>query len=269
MAMHNTKSDSARSARISPRQLAANRANAARSTGPRTDAGRHRSSLNSLKHGVLAMRAVNQELDGKQEFERYQAHRDSYFQYLKPDDQFQADLVDQIVANRWRMRKLLDFETFRTWHVHEKLVIEVEKSPYPHHREQELDAMIAADLDQSTLPSEKDATLIMRYRGSLNSEYFRAMGELRRLKKDSARNDGIYSIPADDAPAPIEAALEEEDGINSVSTEDIYQTKPNAELSSENPEFLRPDPQAADTVAPASGQSFAPDASESGAGDPV
>jgi hypothetical protein len=39
---------------ISPRRLAANRANAARSTGPRTSAGKARSAQNARKHGFSA-----------------------------------------------------------------------------------------------------------------------------------------------------------------------------------------------------------------------
>jgi hypothetical protein len=36
----------------SPRKISANRANARRSTGPRTAGGRLRASLNALKHGL-------------------------------------------------------------------------------------------------------------------------------------------------------------------------------------------------------------------------
>lgn len=40
--------------RISPKQLAANRANAERSTGPRTPEGKARAAQNALKHGLAA-----------------------------------------------------------------------------------------------------------------------------------------------------------------------------------------------------------------------
>src|SRR6266508_3884190 len=42
----------------SARQLAANRANAQRSTGPKTIAGKKRSRMNSLKHGLTAKTLV-------------------------------------------------------------------------------------------------------------------------------------------------------------------------------------------------------------------
>src|SRR5438045_3231911 len=44
--------------RISDRKLAANRANAAKSTGPRTDAGKRASSLNAVAHGLTAHTAL-------------------------------------------------------------------------------------------------------------------------------------------------------------------------------------------------------------------
>ena len=44
---------------ISERKLAANRANAQKSTGPRTPRGKTTSSWNALKHGLLSRRLVN------------------------------------------------------------------------------------------------------------------------------------------------------------------------------------------------------------------
>ena len=42
----------------SPAQLAANRRNAQKSTGPRTAEGKKRASLNALKHGMTAKTVV-------------------------------------------------------------------------------------------------------------------------------------------------------------------------------------------------------------------
>ena len=43
---------------MSPAQLAANRRNAQKSTGPKTPAGRGVSKMNALKHGILSKEAV-------------------------------------------------------------------------------------------------------------------------------------------------------------------------------------------------------------------
>jgi hypothetical protein len=43
---------------VSSRQMAANRANALRSTGPRSPAGKNQSKLNALRHGAFAELAV-------------------------------------------------------------------------------------------------------------------------------------------------------------------------------------------------------------------
>src|ERR1700722_2977098 len=51
-------------AALSPRELAARRANAAKSTGPRTDVGKSVASMNALKNGFFAHDVVNSLLDG-------------------------------------------------------------------------------------------------------------------------------------------------------------------------------------------------------------
>jgi len=43
---------------ISPEQLAANRGNAQRSTGPRTDTGKAVASANATRHGLLSTRLL-------------------------------------------------------------------------------------------------------------------------------------------------------------------------------------------------------------------
>ena len=46
------------STQLTPRRLTANRTNAQRSTGPRTDAGKHKSSQNALSHGLYSTQTL-------------------------------------------------------------------------------------------------------------------------------------------------------------------------------------------------------------------
>ncbi|HLI81084.1 MAG TPA: hypothetical protein VKV03_13950, partial [Candidatus Binataceae bacterium] len=51
---------------VSERKASANRANAQRSTGPRTPKGKARSALNALRHGILAKAAFNVAIEGEE-----------------------------------------------------------------------------------------------------------------------------------------------------------------------------------------------------------
>lgn len=78
----------------SERQIAANRANARRSTGPRTADGKAVSCLNATTHGLTAKLVVLPAED-QAAFEAFQR---GVFKSLKPEDEMQADVVAQIAG---------------------------------------------------------------------------------------------------------------------------------------------------------------------------
>jgi hypothetical protein len=92
-------------------QIAANRLNAQKSTGPRTAAGKAASSRNARKHGHLA-RAVlvkSQFLhESSREFKKVCA---DYYTSLKPVGPMEEMLVDRIVAAVWRLRRVRHAES--------------------------------------------------------------------------------------------------------------------------------------------------------------
>src|SRR6204780_3894638 len=61
-------------------RTAINRANSRHSTGPRTDSGKQRSSLNALRHGLTAASAVLPSEDQA----AYDAHRRGFFHEYQP-----------------------------------------------------------------------------------------------------------------------------------------------------------------------------------------
>ena len=56
----------------SPRQIAANRRNAAKSTGPRTDEGKHRSRSNAVRHGLSAETVIGA-LEDAEDYKAFEA----------------------------------------------------------------------------------------------------------------------------------------------------------------------------------------------------
>lgn len=92
---------------ISVRKLAANRANARKSTGPRTRRGKRRSSMNGLRHGFFAQHLV---LRGEnvREFARL---RKRFMQDLRPTCATELLLVERIVSASWRLRRLQTIES--------------------------------------------------------------------------------------------------------------------------------------------------------------
>ena len=90
-------------------QLSANRANALRSTGPRTGDGRAVSALNARKHGLRAIGAgVLLPSESRDAWE--QLHSDLRDD-LKPEGELEELLVDRVAAAVWKLRRAAFFET--------------------------------------------------------------------------------------------------------------------------------------------------------------
>ena len=86
----------------SQRQFEANRANAKRSTGPRTSDGKARSRMNAVKHGLTAKYIVIGDED-PDEFEALRADLESDFQ---PSTRLEYELVDRLAGLIWRLRRV-------------------------------------------------------------------------------------------------------------------------------------------------------------------
>jgi len=82
-------------------QIAANRRNALKSTGPRTAAGKAASSRNALRHGLTARAAVVLDEDA-QDFDRFRAE---LLTALAPRDAREELLADAAADAAWRLRR--------------------------------------------------------------------------------------------------------------------------------------------------------------------
>ncbi|MBS1874713.1 MAG: hypothetical protein JSU00_15970 [Acidobacteria bacterium] len=96
----------ARKKTMSEKQLAANRANAKKSTGPKTPAGKARSRYNSLKHGCYADAVVLPTEDRK----RYNALRHHIMSTVDISDPVQVELAETLCRNQWCSQRAIIYE---------------------------------------------------------------------------------------------------------------------------------------------------------------
>ncbi len=91
---------------VSPKKLAANRANAQNSTGPKTLRGMDKSKYNAAKHGVYATSTF---IWGEDE-DLYGAIRLEQLKIYKPKTYIEKLLVDQLVDKLWMVKRVMRAE---------------------------------------------------------------------------------------------------------------------------------------------------------------
>ena len=90
-----------------PAQIRANRANAQRSSGPRTEAGREIAKMNALKHGLAAKQLVIQNEDPA----ALDALRADLIAEHQPVGQTESLLVEDLAVCWWRLQRARKYET--------------------------------------------------------------------------------------------------------------------------------------------------------------
>jgi hypothetical protein len=88
------------------RQIAANRRNARKSTGPKTAAGKDRAKGNALKHGLTAAQITVFD-ERPEDFERFYS---GLLAALIPSGALEEQLVERIAVCAWRLRRVYRIE---------------------------------------------------------------------------------------------------------------------------------------------------------------
>ena len=96
---------------MSEKQLAANHANAQKSTGPKTAEGRAVSKMNALKHGIFSKEVLAHGLNFKENSRELAALYARFWETYQPVGPAEEMLVDQIVTAHWRLRRVLRAES--------------------------------------------------------------------------------------------------------------------------------------------------------------
>jgi len=91
----------------SPKQIEANRQNAIKSTGPRTDVGKARSRLNALRHGLTAETVIA----AIEDTEDYKAFELSIISDFNVTTAVERELTLRLASVLWRLRRTTAIET--------------------------------------------------------------------------------------------------------------------------------------------------------------
>src|ERR1700704_3588442 len=87
-------------------RTARNRANAAHSTGPKTEAGKKRSSLNAYRHGLTGQTIILPAED----LVAYQDFIHTFFADYKPVGTLEKQLVQSLADTQWRLNRVAALE---------------------------------------------------------------------------------------------------------------------------------------------------------------
>jgi hypothetical protein len=87
---------------VSEEKLAANRANAAHSTGPTSESGKATSSQNATTHGLTGKTVVLPHED-KDEFQRFSAE---VIAHLVPEGIIECEFAQMVANSQWRLRRI-------------------------------------------------------------------------------------------------------------------------------------------------------------------
>ena len=157
-----------------PNQIAANQANAQKSTGPKTPEGKAKSSLNHLSHG-LASSATIVPGEDPAEFKALLYDLSSEHQPITPTEQI---LVEKMAISQW-----LSLRAFRL----------------------QGEAFLDLQLMGDSFGVPKDLGLLIRYHTSAERAFHKAHNELLKAKKQRP-NEEIGFEPQNAAQPPEKAA---------------------------------------------------------------
>lgn len=164
------------------RQVAANRANARKSTGPKTDAGKAVAARNATRHAILQRTVV---ATRHEDADALDALRESFAEELAPQGPLEAALVARIVDALWRLRRVQAAEVG---------MFDVERMF------EDLATSEAEHAGQAFTGRRDTFAVLSRYEVALERSLYGALHELQRLQ--AARRSG--------APAPAPAVVDVE-----------------------------------------------------------
>jgi hypothetical protein len=167
---------------LSPRQLAANRRNALKSTGPRTPAGKARASRNAYKHGLRVAKdfpCIPEECPAT-----FALFRQEIRDTLQPRNTLQRTLFPYIVNLAWRLQRLPEAQA---------KIFECERARIPRAGHIDAPDLIA---ERCSEDPRNGFLLLNRYERSIENAFIR----LLRLFREA---NGTEPLPLENLPVEM------------------------------------------------------------------
>jgi len=161
-------------------QVEANRANAQKSTGPRTPEGKEQASQNALKHGLFSREAV---IRGEDEDE-FEMHQERLLGQLNPVGPLEEILAARIVDLAWRLKRAVQDQDEAFAALYERQTAGAEKPQEPAERAATLGRMILEDFSQNAVLER-----LLRYERRIESSLYRTLNQLRRVHDQLQKAD--------------------------------------------------------------------------------
>jgi len=179
----------------SEKQVQANRRNAAKSTGPRSQDGKARAARNSVKHGLLS----RDMLVSKEDPEELEAFREGMLAGLAPEGGLEGFLADLVVASGWRLRRAVQMER----QIIEDRLSSEWKSRKREYRTREPEPT-AEEMATDVLCHQDAFDKLVRYEAHVQRGFYKALHELQRVQ---AGREGRQAGAADEGGATTDYGL--------------------------------------------------------------
>jgi len=154
----------------SERRIRASRANGAKSPGPKTPESKRRSAANSLRHGLLSRTVVLEDED----FQAFSDLFSSLVRDLRPQNEIERTLVENMAIGRWRLLRLWEIER-------SSLKAEMDK-----HDPATKDSGACAALAFQALSDEsRSLHLLNRYEARFHRQFHRSLTRLVEIRRAS------------------------------------------------------------------------------------
>jgi hypothetical protein len=154
-----------------------NRANAQHSTGPRTEAGKQRTKLNALRHGLTGQTVVLPTEDHA----AYLRHSQSFLDEYRPKEATETQLVQSLIDTSWQLNRASAVET----NLFSLGITEMEDRIRANHPEAETALAMALAYREHN----RAFANISIYRQRLTRQFERTLAQLRQIQAERRKNE--------------------------------------------------------------------------------